>query len=139
MARKDAELLARVPLFAGLPKRHLRAVAGIATEERFPEKATIAKEGEAGEDFYVLVEGQASVVREGKRVARLLPGDFFGEIALLDEGPRMASVVTETPISVMAINRKPFTALLQREPSIVLKMLEELAGRLRNQERSLTG
>jgi CRP/FNR family transcriptional regulator, cyclic AMP receptor protein len=139
MARRDADLLARVPLFAGLPKRHLRAVAGIATEEEFPEKSTIAEEGTPGDDFYVIVEGQASVTRGGKRVARLLPGDFFGEIALLDEGPRTASVVAETPLSAMTINRKPFSALLSREPTIVLKMLEALAARLRNQERSLTG
>jgi CRP/FNR family transcriptional regulator, cyclic AMP receptor protein len=139
MARRDADLLAKVPLFAGLSKRHLRAVAGIATEEDFPEKATIAKEGTPGEDFYVIVEGQASVLRGGRRVSRLLPGDFFGEIALLDEGPRTASVVAETPLSALTINRKPFTTLLEREPSIVLKMLEALATRLRNQERSLTG
>jgi CRP/FNR family transcriptional regulator, cyclic AMP receptor protein len=139
MARRDADLLAKVPLFAGLPKRHLKAVAGIATEEDFPEKATIAKEGTPGEDFYVIVEGQASVLRGGRRVSRLLPGDFFGEIALLDEGPRTASVVAETPLSALTINRKPFTTLLEREPSIVLKMLEALATRLRNQERSLTG
>jgi CRP/FNR family transcriptional regulator, cyclic AMP receptor protein len=139
MARRDADLLARVPLFAGLPKRHLRAVAGIATEQDFPENATIAKEGTGGDDFYVIVEGQASVLRGGKRVSRLLPGDFFGEIALLDEGPRTASVIAETPLSAMTINRKPFSALLEREPTIVLKMLEALATRLRNQERSLTG
>ena len=139
MARRDAELLARVPLFAGLPKRHLRAVAGIAQEKQFPDKTVIAEEGKAGGDFYVIVEGQASVVRGGRKLARLLPGDFFGEIALLDEGPRMASVVSETPLAAMVINRKPFQAILEREPSIVLKMLEELAGRLRNQERSLTG
>jgi CRP/FNR family transcriptional regulator, cyclic AMP receptor protein len=139
MARRDADLLGKVPLFAGLPKRHLRAVAGIATEQVFPERATIAEEGKAGDDFYVIVEGQASVLRSGRRVARMLPGDFFGEIALLDEGPRTASVITETPLTAMAINRKPFTTLLEREPSIVLKMLEALATRLRNQERSLTG
>jgi len=139
MARRDADLLARVPLFAGLPKRHLRAVAGIATEEEFLEKSTIAEEGTPGDDFYVIVEGQATVTRGGKRVTRLLPGDFFGEIALLDEGPRTASVIAETPLSAMTINRKPFSALLSREPTIVLKMLEALAARLRNQERSLTG
>ena len=68
-----------------------------------------------------------------------MPGDFFGEIALLDAGPRTASIVAETPMQVMTLNRKPFHAILEREPSIVLKMLEELAGRLRNIERPLTG
>ena len=139
MARRDADLLARVPLFAGLPKRHLRSVAGIAEEQRFREAATIAEEGERGDDFYVILSGEARVTRRGKTVARLMPGDFFGEVALLDGGPRTASVVTETPMQAMVLNRKPFHAMLEREPSIVLKMLEEVAGRLRNAERPLTG
>ena len=79
------------------------------------------------------------MVRRGRTVARLLPGDFFGEVALLDTGPRTASVIAETPMEVMSVNRKPFHAMLEREPSIVLKMLEEVAGRLRNAERPLTG
>jgi|SRR5438270_8357557 len=139
MARRDADLLARVPLFAGLPKRHLRGLAAIAREQRFDEDETVAEEGKPGDDFYVIVSGQAKVLRGRRVLRRLTPGDFFGEIALLDEGPRTASVVAETPLKVLAINRKPFQAALRREPSIVLKMLEELAGRLRSQERSLTG
>lgn len=138
MARRDSDLLARVPIFAGLPKRHLRSVAGIAKEEEFPENTAIAKEGDDGDDFYVLLTGQAKVTRKGRTVARMMPGDFFGEIALLDGGPRTASVVAETPVTVMTLNRKPFHSILQREPSIVLKMLEEVASRLRGAERSLT-
>jgi len=139
MARRDAELLARVPLFAGLSKRHLRGLAAIAREQRFDEGEAIAREGKPGDDFYVIVSGQAKVLRGKRALGRLTPGDFFGEIALLDEGPRSASVVAETPITVLTINRRPFQTALQREPSVVLKMLEELAGRLRSQERSLTG
>jgi CRP/FNR family transcriptional regulator, cyclic AMP receptor protein len=139
MARRDTELLARVPLFAGMSKRHLRGVAGISKEERFDERATVAQEGREGDDFYVIVTGQAKVTRGTRTIARLMPGDFFGEIALLDGGPRTASVVAETPLHVMTVNRKPFQAMLERDPTIVLKMLEELAGRLRNAERSLTG
>ena len=139
MARRDADLLARVPLFAGLSKRHLRGVAGIAREQRFDEDATVAEEGKRGDDFYVIVAGEAKVVRRGRTVASLIPGDFFGEIALLDGGPRTASVIAKTPLQVMAVNRKPFQAMLERDPDVVLRMLEELAGRLRNVERTLTG
>jgi CRP-like cAMP-binding protein len=139
MARRDADLLARVPLFAGLPKRHLRGLAALAVEQQFDEGATVAREGKPGDDFYVIVSGQAKVLRGGRVLRRLTPGDFFGEIALLDEGPRTATVVAETPLTVLTINRRPFQTALQREPSVVLKMLEELAGRLRAQERSLTG
>jgi CRP/FNR family transcriptional regulator, cyclic AMP receptor protein len=138
MARRDSDLLARVPLFKGLSKRHLRSVASIAKEQRFDEKAKVSEEGKPGDDFYVILAGQASVVRRGRTVAKLVPGDFFGEIALLDGGPRTASIVADTPLEVMAVNRKPFHAMLQREPSIVLAMLEEVAGRLRNAERTLT-
>ena len=138
MARRDAELLARVPLFTGLNKRHLRSVVGIAKEERFDEGDTVAEEGRPGDDFYVIVAGQAKVSRRGRTVAKLVPGDFFGEIALLDGGPRTASVVAETPLLVMTLNRKPFHTMLERDPTIVLKMLEELAGRLRSADRSLT-
>jgi CRP-like cAMP-binding protein len=139
MARRDADLLARVPIFAGLTKRHLRSIAGIAREQGFAEDTAIAYEGQPGDDFYVIVAGQAKVVRRGRTVARLMPGDFFGEIALLDGGPRTASVVAETPLQVVTVSRKPFHSMLQREPTIVLKMLEELAVRLRSVERSLTG
>ena len=139
MARRDADLLARVPIFAGLSRRHLRAVAGIAKEAEFAEKQEVAREGWPGDDFYVILRGQAKVVQRGRTIANLIPGDFFGEIALLDGGPRSASVIAETPLQTMTVNRKPFHAMLQREPSIVLKMLEEVAKRLRNAERSLTG
>ena len=139
MARRDADLLARVPLFAGLSKRHLRNVAGIAKHLALGEGSEVAKEGDPGNDFYVIAAGQARVVRGGRTIAKLMPGDFFGEIALLDGGPRTASVVAETPIELLVLNRKPFTQVLERDPSVVLKMLEELAARLRNVERTLTG
>ena len=139
MARRDTDLLARVPIFTGLSKRHLRGIAGLARDRRFQENETVAEEGKPGDDFYVILGGQAKVVQRGRTIATLIPGDFFGEIALLDGGPRSASVVAETPLETMTLNRKPFHSMLQREPSIVLKMLEEVAGRLRNAERSLTG
>jgi CRP-like cAMP-binding protein len=113
-------------------------MAALAKRERFNPDSSIAQEGKPGDDFYVVTSGQAKVIRRGKTVDRLRPGDFFGEIALLDEGPRTASIVTETPVEVLSLNRKPFQALLKREPTIVLKMMEELAGRLRGVERSLS-
>ena len=138
MARGGPEALADVPLFSGLSKRHLKHVASLAEEESHPQGATLAQEGKPGDTFYVLLEGEAKVVRGGRKVARLLPGDFFGEIALIDGGPRTASVVGETPMQTLTINRKRFQKMLEEDPSIVVQMLEELARRLRNVNRSLT-
>ena len=72
MARRDADLLARVPIFAGLTKRHLRSVAGISREQQFQEREAIAEEGKPGDDFYVILSGQAKVVQRGRTIANLL-------------------------------------------------------------------
>jgi CRP-like cAMP-binding protein len=139
MARGGPDALSDVPLFAGLSRRHLRHVAGLTEEESFTQGVKLAEEGQPGETFYVVLEGEAKVIRGGRRIARLLPGDFFGEIALIDGGPRTATVVAETPIATLTITRKRFRKMLEEDPSIVVKMLEELAKRLRNNQRSLTG
>jgi CRP-like cAMP-binding protein len=138
MARGGPDALADVPLFSGLSRRHLKHVAALTEEEEFDEGDVLAEEGGAGDTFYVLLQGECKVERGGRRIARLLPGDFFGEIALIDSGPRTATVVAETPIQTMTIHRKRFQKMLEEDPSIVVQMLEELSKRLRNQQRSLT-
>jgi hypothetical protein len=139
MARGGPDALIDVPLFAGLSKRHLRHIAGLTEEEQFPEGTSLAEEGNPGDSFYVLLEGEAKVVRGGRRIDRLIPGDFFGEIALIDGGPRTATVIATTPVSTLTISRRRFRKMLEEDSSIVLAMLEELAKRLRNNERSVTG
>ena len=139
MARGGAEALADVPLFAGLSKRHLRNIAKLGEEQEFETGATLAEEGSPGETFHVLLEGEAKVTRGGRRLNRLIPWDFFGEIALIDGGPRTASVVAETPVKTLTIDRAKFHKMLEEDTSIGVKMLEELARRLRNNERSLSG
>ena len=139
MARGGAEALAAVPLFGGLSRRHLKNVAELVREESFEEGATLAEQGEPGETFYVILEGAAKVTRGKRTINRLLPGDFFGEIALIDGGPRTASVISETPMTTLTLPRSEFQKVLKQEPSIVVAMLEELARRLRSNERSLTG
>jgi CRP/FNR family transcriptional regulator, cyclic AMP receptor protein len=123
-------------LFSGLSTRHLRRVMDLTNEVRFMEGASVVKEGEEADSFYVIVEGQAKVLRGDSRVvSRLFPGDFFGEVSLLDGGERTASVVSETPLTMLSIERKQFRRMLEREPAIALKMLEELAARLRRMQR----
>ena len=139
MARGGAEALVDVPLFSGLSKRQLRGIAKLFEEESFDRSSTLAEEGEPGDTFHVMLEGEAKVIRGGRRINRLIPGDFFGEVALIDGGPRTASVVAETPVTTLTINRNRFRKMLQEDASIVVKMLEELARRLRSNERSATG
>ena len=139
MGRGGPEALVDVPLFATLSKRQLRHIAGLSEEQQFDEGTSLAEEGKPGDTFYVLLEGEAKVVRGGRRMDRLIPGDFFGEIALIDGGPRTASVVTTTPVTTLTITRSRFRKMLDEDSTIVLAMLEELAKRLRNNERSPTG
>ena len=137
---KPTGIIAGVPLFGGLSRRQLRRVLDLAEEAAYMEGHSLVREGEPGDAFFVLLAGQAKVVgRNGRLVARLLPGDFFGEISLLDGGARMATVVSETPLRTLLIKRRPFLKMLQSEPAITMHMLKEVARRLRRAERPLSG
>jgi CRP/FNR family transcriptional regulator len=134
MGRKGAALLAGVPLFAGLSNRHLRRIAGLAQEVSFPEGKPIVQTGSRGNAFFVIVEGTARVLAgySSRTLARLGPGDFFGELALLDGGPRTASVVAASPLRTIRIPRAEFRTMLRSEPDVAIKILEELSRRLRS-------
>ena len=133
--RSAMRLLERVPLFAGLPRRHLRRVAGLADEVRFRDGRVIVEAGLPGSTFFVIAEGNAKVYRSkvptGRAVARLGPGDFFGEMALLDGGPRSATVVADGELAAVRLSRSAFRKTIQREPSLALSIMAELAARLR--------
>ncbi len=102
------------------------------------EGAAVVKQGEQGDTFYVILGGQAKVVtRGGKVVNRLLPGSFFGEISLLDGGPRTASVVAETPLVMLALSRREFLRVLQAEPAVTAKLLRHTAAMLRRMEHGV--
>lgn len=135
MKQPGIRLLGRVPLFAGLSQAHLRAIAQLAEEVRYSPGRMIVRTGTPGIAFYVIVEGTAKVVRgtiaSAKGTWGLGPGDFFGEMALLDGGPRSASVVAETPLTTIRIERGPFRQMLKAEPDIALKLLEAMATRAR--------
>jgi CRP-like cAMP-binding protein len=96
------------------------------------EGATIVRAGEPGTSFFMILEGEAKVLSPGGRVLnRLLPGDFFGEISLLDGGPRTASVIADTPMSLLALARTDFQTVLAEEPAVAVKLLQHSAGMLR--------
>jgi CRP-like cAMP-binding protein len=133
------QMLAGVPLFAGLPTRHLKRIRDLAEEADYMAGASLVKEGTEGDAFYVIIEGLAKVVAGKRTIHRLMPGDYFGEISLLDGGVRTASVVSETPLKVLIISRKRFMKLLESESGIALALLEGLARTIRRTDRSLAG
>ena len=132
LLRKDAkaELLRRVPLFALCSKRELGEVAGVADELHVPAGRTLTTEGRHDRDLVVIVEGAAEVRRSGRKIATLGAGDFLGEIALVTARPRTATVTTTTPSRLLVITERDFRDLMQRMPSITLKVLETVSARL---------
>ena len=130
--RKDAkvEILRRIPLFSRCSKTELGQVASIADELSFGVEETLIKEGDRGREFFVIVEGTAEVRRRGRIVRALVDGDFFGEIALVAEMPRTATVSTTSPTRALVIVDRDFKRLLRDSPSIQIKVIEQLAARL---------
>ena len=124
------DLIAGVPLFAGLSKSELGKVASIADEIDLPADKVLIREGDRGREFFVLLEGEADVVRKGKKLATRGAGEFFGEIALVSNLPRTATVKTRNPVRALVIRDVDFRALLQRTPAIAIKVLQAVADRL---------
>ena len=121
--QKLEPVLAAVPLFEGLSKRHLKKVAALAEMANFMEGASIVNE--------------AKVTVNGRTVHRVLPGDHFGEISLLDGGERTATVTAETPMTLLMIQRRNFLKELQQDPEVAISLLESLARTIRRVDRSL--
>ncbi len=139
MGKREQEALARVPLFSHLSRRSLKRLADLTEHVRYMEGASIVKEGHEGDAFFVILEGQAKALnRQGRVVNRMLPGDFFGEIALLDGGPRTATVVAETPLTMLQLTRPAFLRVLEDDPGVAVKLLEHVAAMLRRMERPLS-
>lgn len=129
--------LASVTLFEGLSKRQLKRLAASAEVVDYMAGASVVREGEDGESFFVVLSGQAKVTVKGRTVNRSLPGDHFGEISLLDGGPRTASVVTETPVTMLMLERSQFRKAVKEDPALALALLESLARMIRRVDRSL--
>ncbi len=124
--------LQQVPLFSGCSQRELRTIAHGIRDIDHPEGSVIAREGEPGVGLFVIADGTADVSIGGKKRATLGPGDFFGEIALLDGGPRTATVTSTSEIKLLGLTEWVFRGLMQEHPSIALKTLQAMAGRLRS-------
>jgi CRP-like cAMP-binding protein len=124
------DLIKRVPLFAKCSRKELTEVASIADEIDLPAGKELIREGDRGREFFVLLEGEADVMKDGRRVNTLENGEFFGEIALVSNAPRTATVVTRSPVRALVITDRAFRNLLDTTPQIQVKVLEALAERL---------
>lgn len=136
IARRQ-EALSKAPLFADLSKRQLRSVADVTAIPSFEAGTTIVKEGSIESVFFVILEGKAKVTRANKSLGLLGPGDYFGEISLLDPGPRTASVVAEERTICLSLPGGDFRDILAKEPALSLKIMRELARRVRNTHTSV--
>jgi CRP-like cAMP-binding protein len=124
------EALKRAPLFEGLSRKELVQLARVSEDLEVPPGKVLCKEGEIGQEFFVIVDGQVEVTRKGKRLATRVGGEFFGEIALLEETPRTATVKANTPLRFFVLTRKDFRHLVNQNPSVERKVLRALARRV---------
>jgi CRP/FNR family cyclic AMP-dependent transcriptional regulator len=133
MAPKDQKLetLARVPLFSGIRGRDLEEIGMMADEVDVPAGHVLMREGASAGEFFVVLDGNLAVEQGGRRIATLGPGDFAGEIGLVDEGPRSATVTADTPARLLVVGHQAFHTLLDSHPGVQIEVLQALARRVR--------
>jgi CRP-like cAMP-binding protein len=141
MAAKRAYLdhLKNVPLFNSCSTKELQTIARATTELTVPAGHILTDQGQTGREAFVIVEGSATVKRNGKKVATLGPGAVVGELSLLDHGPRTATVTTDTETQLFVIEQREFLGVLDSVPSLSHKLLATLAARVREFDRQYYG
>jgi CRP-like cAMP-binding protein len=133
MARHDVFIdhLQQVSLFAACSRKDLQLVARRAEDVRVPAGKTLVSEGETGHEFFVILEGDAKVSRQGRKVASIGPGAAFGELALLEKAPRNATVTAESDMELVVLGQREFAGLIDEVPGFARKLLAGMAHRLR--------
>jgi len=126
-----SELLAKTPLLAGVEPEGIAMIAQRMVEVDFQKDHVIARQGEVGTGFFLVATGSVRVVRDGATIARIGPGDFFGELSVLDGRPRIAQVIADEPTTCLALATWDFEAVVREQPEVALAVLRGLAGRLR--------
>jgi CRP/FNR family cyclic AMP-dependent transcriptional regulator len=129
---RKADLLSAARLFDGVDAEGMDRIAEVAVEVEFPAEHVIARQGDIGTGFFVVVSGAVRVVRDGEIIARLGPGDFFGELSVLDGLPRLAQVIADGPTTCLALATWDFESVLLGEPRVTLAILRGVARRLRD-------
>jgi CRP/FNR family transcriptional regulator, cyclic AMP receptor protein len=124
------QALKRAPLFDGLSRKELTQLARVSEDLEVEPGTVLCSEGETGHEFFVIVDGKVKITRKGRRVTTRGGGDFVGEIALLEDVPRTATVTAETPLRLFVLTRRDFRHLLDENPAVERKVLRALARRL---------
>jgi CRP/FNR family cyclic AMP-dependent transcriptional regulator len=122
--------LKRAPLFDGLSRKELTQLARVSEDLEIPAGRALCTEGDIGHEFFVIVDGKVEVTRNGKRVATRGGGEFVGEIALLEQTPRTATVTAKTPLRVFVLTSQDFRTLINENPTVERKLLRALARRV---------
>jgi CRP/FNR family transcriptional regulator, cyclic AMP receptor protein len=133
------EQLATVPLFSAFTRRELGKVARAADEVSVPAGRDVVVQGKIGHECFVILSGEATVSRDGTTIAKFTDGDHFGELALLDGGPRTATVTAATDLQLLVLGQRQFLSLLEEVPPLSRKMLTTLAGQVRELDDHLYG
>jgi CRP/FNR family transcriptional regulator, cyclic AMP receptor protein len=134
VAGPSVELLQRIPLFAELEPRELKRLSGSFKERTFDAGQPVATEGEGGAGFFVIESGEASVTVHGEERGRLGPGDYFGDVAMIDQGDRTASIKAESDLKCFGLTFWDFRPIVESEPRIAWPLLQAMAKRLRKAE-----
>jgi CRP/FNR family cyclic AMP-dependent transcriptional regulator len=124
-----------VSLFSACSKRELQRIATLADRIDVPEGKVLTRQGDSGGECFVIAEGTAKASRRGRQSVKLGPGSFFGEMALLDQGPRSATVTAETDMKLLVLGAREFSSLIGEVPSVARRIMRVLAERLRDAER----
>ena len=130
-------MLAKVPLLAGLERKDLELVARLADEVDVPAGRRLVTQGDLADAFYLILEGTVAIDRDGARISDLGPGDFFGELAMLSQIPRMASATATTPCRLLVVGHREFNSLLADFPSVQGAILHAVAQRVASLEPNL--
>jgi CRP/FNR family transcriptional regulator, cyclic AMP receptor protein len=133
--KSKAELLGNVRLFSNCTNRELARIASLVDEVDARKGNVIVREGEPGRECFVIAEGKARAAIRGKGSVALGPGSFFGEMSLLDQGPRSATVTAETDMHLLVLGSREFSSLVNEVPTVAVRMMRGLAERLRGAER----
>lgn len=133
------ERLSEIPMFSALSQRDLGRIAKASNEITVDAGRLLVDQGDAGREAFVIISGSATVKRNGRKVGTVGPGDAIGEMALLDHGPRTASVTADTEVTALVLTAREFGGVVEEVPGVAQKILAQLAGRVRELDRQIYG